>query len=109
MQLQLKQIDNTNRKMSRYMDYADNINMEWHGSTNGNLLGGKIQEDIDGLHKEYDIPKNYETKFFSKKGITEEGKNLYYFLRARALAMYEGAQKCEEEIVKYSSCILDII
>lgn len=82
------------------MDETDLINIKWHGSTTGNLRGGQIQEDLDELHKDYDIPKNYEMEFFSKKGITEEDKRLYFFLRARAQTMYEGAQKCEQEITE---------
>lgn len=83
------------------MEGVDKANMKWHGSTTGNLRGGKIQEDIDGLQKIYNVPKDYEKVFLSKKSRTQQEKNLFYYLEAAALKMYEGAQKCEEEAVFY--------
>jgi phosphoserine aminotransferase len=83
------------------MEGVDKANMKWHGSTTGNLRGGKIQEDIDGLQKIYNVPKDYEKVFLSKKSRTQQEKNIFYYLEATALKMYEGAQKCEEEAVFY--------
>jgi hypothetical protein len=77
----------------------DKINMKWHGSTIGILKGGKIQEGIDELHKEYNVPKDYQRVFLSKEGRTQEEKDIFHFLQAVALKMYEGAQQCEEEVV----------
>lgn len=95
----LKQILDKTKMNSRYMDAVDLANMKWHGSTTGNLRGGKIQEEIDKLHVQYNIPKNYERVFLSKNP-TQDQKNLFYFLSNMALKMYEGGHKCEEDVVK---------
>ena len=95
----LKQILDKTKINGRYMEAVDLANMKWHGSTTGNLRGGKIQEEIDKLHVQYNIPKNYESVFLSKNP-TQDQKNLFYFLTNMALKMYEGGHKCEEDVVK---------